>query len=216
MTWIKTRKYFGQPSNIYESLSPFYYTLKFFGLASYSLNFKNGQMKTSWINYIMVLGSIALYLTFYKQLFELDSSKFTPGGKSIFVYGLVFFYQFQNITTLLIIIFNFLKRRNIEKFLKLLETFDDHCEKMGWKFKVNHEKNYWSSIFWIVISLILFICVTTYHNIWVPPVPPNLMDYINMICYGFLANALILSSLQFIFSVHSVASRFEVLDENTK
>ena len=162
-----------------------------------------------WVLLHYIWHSINIYL-------NLDSSKFTPGGKSIFVYGLVFFYQFQNITTLLIIIFNFLKRRNIEKFLKLLETFDDHSEKMGWKFKVNHENNYWSSIFWIGISLILFICVTTYHNIWVPPVPPNLMDYINMICYGFLANALILSSLQFIFSVHSVASRFEVLDQNTK
>ena len=216
MTWIQTRKYFGEPSNIYESLSPFYYTLKFFGLASYNLNFKNGKMKTSWIHYIMMFGFIPLYLCFYYNFLNIDDSTYSPGEKSILIYGFFFFYHFQYITIVLIMIFNFLKRGNVEKFLKYLKTFDDHSEKMEWKFKVNHEQNYWRFIFWIVISLIILIVVYVMQIFWVPSVPPEFSEYIDNIFYCIVTNAFVLISLQFIFGVQSVASRFEILNQNTR
>ena len=212
----KIRKYFAEPSNIYESLSPFYYTLKLFGLASYNLNFKNGKMKTSIIHYIMMMCFIALYLSFIVNFLQVDVKSYSPEGKSILMYGLAFVYNFQYITILLFIIYNFLKRRNVEKFLKLLETFDDHCEKMGWKFKINHEKNYWSQIFWIVLSIILLIVVAMTQIYWVSIFGHDLIDFIFMFIYCFSSKALVLTTLQFVFGVHCVASRFEILNESTK
>ena len=212
----KIRKYFAEPTNIYESLSPFYYTLKLFGLASYNLNFKNGKMKTSIIHYIMMMCFIALYLSFIVNFLQVDVKSYSPEGKSILMYGLAFVYNFQYITILLFIIYNFLKRRNVEKFLKYLETFDDHCEKMGWKFKINHEKNYWSQIFWIVLSIILLIVVAMTQIYWVSIFGHDLIDFIFMFIYCFSSKALVLTTLQFVFGVHCVASRFEILNESTK
>ena len=208
------RKYFGEPSNIYESVSPFYYTLKFFGLASYSLNFKNGTLKTSFIGYIMILCFIAIYSSFIVHFSRTDVRSYSPEGKSVLIYGLVFFYFFQYASIILIFIYNFLKRENIGKLLKLLETFDDHCEKMGWKFKINHERNYWRSIFWIVFSLFSLCGVYALQMIWIPDDTPEFMLYIDTFFYCFMTNSFVLSSLQFIFSVNSVASRFEILNQN--
>ena len=210
------RKYYGEPLNIYESLSPLYYILKLFGLASYNLNFKNGKMKTSPVHYIMTLGFIALYILLIWNFFQVDASTYSPEGKLLLIYGLVFVYSFQYMTNLLILIHNFLKRRNVEKLLKLLETFDDHIEKLRWKFKINHEQNYWSSIFWIVLSFILLTGVATIQVLWVANFDHNFKDYLDMFIYSMITEALVLSSFQFIFGVHSVSSRFEILNKNTK
>ena len=213
---IQIRKKFGEPINVYESISPFYYTLKFFGLASYDLNFKNGKITTSFINYIIMLCHIALCLYFYYEFLQDDVATYSPEGKSVLIYGFLFFYHFQYYTIVLIFIFNFLKRKNIEKLLKLLETFDDHCEKMRWKFKIDHKRNYWSLIFWICLHIILLMVVYPLQMSWVPPDSPDLMDHINMIFYCSMTKAFVLSTLQFIFSVASVASRFEILNQITK
>ena len=210
------RKYFGEPSNIYESLSPFYYTSKLFGLASYSLNFKNGKMKTSFISYIMFLFFIAFYLCLFVDMLLDDESTYSPEGRSIVIYGLIFLYNFQYLTILLFVIFNFLKRKNVEKFLKLMETFDDHTDKMGWKFRVNHERNYWTSIFWIDLQFILLSVFYVLQMSWVPTVTPALLEFISMFFYCILSNTFMLTSLQFIFSVHCVESRFEILNKNTR
>ena len=212
----KIRKYFAASTNIYESLSPFYYTLKFFGLASYSLNFKNGKMKTSIIHYIIILCFFALYLIFVVNFLQVDVKSYSPEGKSVLMYGLAFVYFFQYMTTLLILIYNFLKRGNVERFLKLLETFDDQSEKMEWKFKINHEQNYWSLIFWIVLSTILLSTVATIQLLWVPTPEHNLRDYIGIFFYCIISKALVMTTLQFVFGVHCVQTRFDILNDNTK
>ena len=219
MTWIqlnKMQKYFVEATNVYESLSPFYYNLKFCGLVSYNLNFKNGTVKTSFVHYIKMFGIITLYVLLIVNFLKTDGKAYSPQGKSVLIYGLAFLYFFQYVSILSILIFNFVKRGNVEKFLKLLETFDDHSGKMGWKFKVNHEQNYWSSVFWIVISLILLIGVATIQILWVKNVEHSIRDYIRIFFYCNMSNTSVLSSLQFIFGVQSVASRFEILNENTK
>ena len=213
---INIRKYFGEPMNIYESLSPFYYFLKLFGLASYSLNFKNGRMKTSFTSYIMFLIYIILYIILNVNFLNIDIDQYSPVGRSIVIYGYRFIYIFQYLAILLVIIYNFLKRRNIEKFLKLMETFDDHTDKMGWKFKINHERNYWTSIFWIFLHFILLCTVYFLRMYWVQDSEPILEEFINMFCYCIITNTYIWCSLQFIFGAQCVESRFEILNKNAR
>ena len=212
----KLRKYFGKPSNVYESFSPFYYTLKFFGLASYNLNFKSGQMKTSGIHYIMMMCFFLVYLFFYAVYLLIDPTSYSPEGKSVLTYGFLFFYHFQYITSILIIIYNFLKRKNVEKLFKLLETFDDHVEKKEWKFKVNHEQNYWILIFWIGLHIISLMVAYTLQMSWISTVTLGFKEYIAMVFYCFILKAFFLSTLQFTFGVHCVASRFDVLNQNAR
>ena len=210
------RKYFGEPTNIFESLSPFYYFLKLFGLASYSLNFKNGKMKTSFNSYIIFLSSIVIFIMLNLNFLNIDKDQYSTVGRLIVVYGYIFIYNFQYFTILLIVIYNFLKRRNVEKFLKLLKTFDDHTDKMGWKFKINHERNYWTLIFWIVLHIILFSIVYILRMFWVQDSEPILEEIINMFCYCIITNAFMLCSLQFIFGAQCVESRFEILNKNAR
>ena len=211
----RIRKIFGEPSNIYESVSPFYYTLKFFGLASYDLNFYNGQMKTSWIHYIMMLWFCLVYSALIVNFLNTDAESYSPEGKSVLIYGLEFVYDFQYIVILLLLILNFIKRGNVGKLLKLLEKFDNHCEKMRWKYKVNHERNYWSSIFWIIFSIFSLSGVATIQMLWVGT-NHVLTEYLDTFYYCIITSAFILSTFQFIFGVHSVASRFEILNKITK
>ena len=159
---------------------------------------------------------IALYLYFYHDLLQSDESTYAPEGKSLLINGLYLLYNFQFITILLVIIYNFLRRRNVEKLLKLLEAFDDHSEKMGWKYEINHERNYWRSIFWIILHIILLGGVSTLEMYWVLTVTPDLFDYVHLFLYCVVQNAFVMSSFQFIFGVHSVASRFEILNQNTR
>ena len=198
--------------NIYESLSPFYNILKLFGLASYSLNFKNGKMKTSFNSYIMNFCFIALYLLFFANFMLVDENRYSPDGKTVLTYGFMFVYNFQHITILIIVIFNFLKRKNVEKFLQLLKTFDDHTDKMGWKFRVNHERNYWTSITWFFLQFILLSVAYALQLALVSAVEHVLKDYIDVFIYCVISNAFMLCSLQFIFGVHCVESRFEILN----
>ena len=163
-----------------------------------------------------MLCHIALCSYFYYDHLESDDSSYSPEGKSVLIYGLICFYHFQYVTIFLIMIYNFLKRKNIEKFLKLLEKFDDHSEIMGWKYKINHERNYWSSIFWIFISLISLVVVYALQMYWITPVEHRFSEFIGMIFYCSMTNTFVLSSLQFVFGVQSVASRFEILNQNTR
>ncbi|CAO1441501.1 unnamed protein product [Diamesa tonsa] len=164
----------------------------------------------------MMMGFFSVHLFFYIRLFKEDPGSNTPEGKTIIVYGYLFFYHFQYISIALILIYNFLKRRNIEKLLKLLETFDDHCEKMRWKYRVNHKKNYWRLIFWVVFSLISLITVLTMELLWMPPDRNDYLEYISNVFYCFVIEGFVLSSLQFIFGCYGVASRFEILNQNTR
>lgn len=213
----KITKNFAEPSNIYESLSPFYYTAKCFGLASYSLNFQNGKMKTSLIHYVMMLCFITLFVFFLVNIFLTDHSSYSPHTKNVLIYGYKFVYLFQYSNIILIITFNFLKRGNTERFLKLLEIFDDHSEKMAWKFKIKHRRNYWCIIFCMIFNTILLISAGTLEMLWVPTVEEHdLRGYIGEVFYCIIVKGLILSKLQFIFGVQCVSSRFEILNQNTK
>ena len=149
-------------------------------------------------------------------MLQSDASTYLPAGRSILMYGLVFYNNFQCFTVTLIVIFNFLKRKNVEMFFKLLRTFDDHTDKMGWKFKVNHERNYWISIFWTVLQMLSLSIGYSLQLLYVPIDEPDLLEFISMIFYCILSNTLMLTSLQFIFSVQCVESRLDILNKNTR
>ena len=212
------RKYLcNKPTNIYESISPIYYTLKLFGLASYSLNFKNGKIKTSFSSYIMFLCFFAFYCICFVDLIQIDTKTYSPEGKPILIYGFIFLYHFQYFTILFIVIYNFVMLKNVIKLLKHLETFDEHTDQIGWKFKVNHERNYWISIFWIVLNLIL-LCCAYYFQMLTMPIPDQIVlsDHINLLIYCIVTNVFSLCLLQFIIGVHWVESRFEILNKNAR
>ena len=146
----------------------------------------------------------------------IDESTYLPEGKPLLIYGFMFVYYFQFITILIIVIYNFLKRKNVEKFLKLLETFDDLTDKMGWKFRINHKRVYWTSIFWYFLQLILLSVVYVLKMTWVPTAEHVLKDFIEMFFYCIIINTFVLCSLQFIVGVNCVGSRFKILNKNAR
>ena len=164
----------------------------------------------------MLFGCIVITIILYVNFLLVDANAYLPEGKTVLIYGLIFVYNFQYLTIPLIVIYNFLKRKNVEKFLKLLETFDDHTDKMGWKFKINHERNYWTLIFWIVLQIVLLIVVFLLQFFWVPTVEHVLKDYINSLYYCIITNTFILCSLQLIYGAQCVESRFEILNKNAR
>ena len=203
------------PKNIYESIKPFYYTLKFFGLAPFHINFKNGYMKTTFIDYLTFIVFSCFYSFILYTIFSVASESYSPEGRSILIVGYEAVYNFQFITTFGTFIFNFYMRQKIDGFLKIIAKFDETIELMNWNYKINHVKNYRNLCFWIGINLVTITSIYVMQVLFVTA-PQDAMDLFNMFIFTYVAQANLLTVFEFVFSTYCVQSRLDVLSQNAK
>jgi hypothetical protein len=122
--------------SIYQSSVCIYYVLKLVGMAHYSVERNSKVFTVSCWHYL----SLALFTTYwiaqcvlrYKTEHRHDSGLNYQIVESIWKY--VFAFQF--FCTIPIIFFNFVKRKHVEDFLRLIEKFDVDVEQLGWKNEV--------------------------------------------------------------------------------
>lgn len=136
------KSYISDPKNIYESLKPFYYALKLFGLAPFHINFKNGHIRTTFIDYLTFIVFSCYYTFILYTIHSIDTDSFSPEGRSILIVGYEFVYVFQMYLTFGTFLYNFYTRQKIDLFLKMIAKFDETIEIRNWNFKINHLKNF--------------------------------------------------------------------------
>lgn len=199
--------------NIFKSLAPFYYCLKIFGLACYSLDFDNGNIKVQFLNAL----NFGVFVSFYSVLVVLSFIKISSIDIDVVndTISKATIYQFivQLFLINFIISWNFWNRSVIAKFLKNLNLFDQMILKERFKYKINHDTNRHKFMFWLGLSFIILITnfITTY--LVIETGVKRLGQYI----FGYyLIQTLSMNIFQFIFSTYAVISRFQVLIQNTK
>ena len=209
----RVKKYFCASNNFFDSLSPFYWTLKLFGLTSFHLNFENGLITTSVLDFLILCCFCCLYI--FIILFFGRALVFGNLTISIPDAGFKFQTSYQAVMTLGIVLHNFWNRKTIEKFIKLVHKFDVIITKTKWKHSINHTDNRWKLSIWIILSFSNSFG-SYYMTVFVIGGFLNLatIEYYNYLCYYFIIQVNLMTAFSFILSIHSVESRIECLVKN--
>lgn len=153
-------------TSIYETVLPFYYSFKFFGLASFHLNVVDGKIKMRYKDYFLLLLSILFGVVLIITLCTEINGNLKMGTPFI-QKGWRYQYLYQLNIIIPIILFGSFKRKHVEKFLAIVYSFDEFIELSNWEHKVNHsneKKRLWiwlaSSTFLSMIMYIFTILTT--------------------------------------------------------
>ena len=206
------KKYFCESNTIFDSLSPFYWTQKLFGLTSFHLNFENGLITTSISDLFILCCFCFLYI--FIILFFARDLVFDSLTISILDTGWKYQILYQAIMTFGIVLHNFWKRKTIEKFIKLVHKFDAIITRTKWKHSIDHTDNRWKLSCWMILSFLnCFGCY--YLTVFVISGNELLtIEYYEYLCYYFIVQVNTMITAAFILSIHSVESRFECLVKN--
>lgn len=121
----KIKEFLFGSTNIYETVVPFYYSLKIFGLASFQLNVEDGKIRMRWKDFFLMFGSILLFVWIVYLTFD-DMNQYFVMGSSIIRKSWKYQYLFQMLTIIPIITFGCLKRKHIdriwESFIPLMSS----------------------------------------------------------------------------------------------
>ena len=209
----KRKSFLAAQENIYKSIAPFYYSLKIFGLACYSLNFDTANIKTQFFNSLLFgificaisFGAVESFINDFSFEIDVENKTISIGKK--------FYFILQIFLSIFVISWNFWNHSAIVKLLKNLAQFDQIIIKERFKYKINHVENRHKLMFWLGLSFIclLFISILTYFSQEISE--KQIWQYI--IVY-YIIQIFTMNVFQFIFSTYAVISRFEVLIQNTK
>lgn len=209
----KIKHYIFGSTNIYETVVPFYYVLKFFGLAPIHLDLKQEKCSMRLQDYFVFFVSIVIYFIIFISSI-IDTLKNSNKTNSVLEDGWVYQYILMIFASMLMVCYGFLKRKHFGKFLALIYYFDESVDILNWRFKVSHSKDRMKSIVWITITLLTsgvlcLLLIFSYNS-----ASAAIFRQIIYTCYIGLTQILVL--LQFLFSACAVKMRYEVLNKNMR
>jgi hypothetical protein len=122
-------------NNIYKLVAYFYYVLKILGMAPYTIDWKFHVIKTTFWDLARLFGALIFWsyiIIVHTRTYDLPRYR---SGINFKIVDTLWQnnYAYQNFTIFIIIIFNYLKRKNVKKFLKLICIYDRHIKKLGWQ-----------------------------------------------------------------------------------
>lgn len=209
----KIKPYFSGSSNIYETVVPFYYVLKFFGLAPIHLDSKKEKCGMRLQDYFVFFVFFVIYCTIFITAL-IDTITDSEITNSVLENGWVYQYISMIFQTILMVCYGFWKRKNIGKFLDLIYYFDESIDILNWRFKVSHSKDRMMLIVWIAIiclsSGIIFIMILLSNDNFRASIYRNIIYS----CYIGFTHILVLA--KFTFSSCAVKIRYEILNKNMR
>ena len=198
-------------TNIYESICPFYYLSKCFGLAPYHINYKTKKIETFLSDTLMFFVILLIYISSVVSTLHLANSYNPKNLSESVVAGQKMQFLYLAIMTLSIVVYNFIYRENIVKFLMLMFKYDEATN--DWKHRVDHSKCQLQIILCLLIS-ILSLAIS--YNMIVNYVlkEHSTMNSINCVVIIYETKAYTMTVFQFIFSAHCVQIRIKNLIKN--
>lgn len=194
----------------------FYFILKLLGLAPYRFDAKSSAFKMSFINYFGFFLSIIIYLAFLViQLKVIVETNFDSGVQS-YLLDRLWQYQIvlQKVFIPLIIIFQFMKRKHVQSFIKLILKFDHNFERIRWRYKVTH--SYKFARFLIMTSLIMSLSLNIVLAFYGVFNYLNDSSFMQLVSYSAVNEFFFLLSMQFIFSTYLVYARLLALSKHIR
>lgn len=207
----KIKQFLCGSSNIYETVKPFYYSLKLFGLASFQLNCKEKKLTMTFKDYLflfcsIIFGMVAIYSTF----FEIRS--YLTEGTSLIENGWKYQYLYQIVITVPIMVFGYIKKKHVERFLRIVNSFDEHIEHSNWEHKVNHSQEKSKLLIWLATSAFIIIMIYCFSLF----IGSYTVTYINILLNTFVVKLHEFVMYQFLFSVLCIKDRYKILNKNMR
>ena len=199
--------------SFFESLAPFYCTLKIIGLAPYNFNFKTGIIKSTFLNYIIVFLNLAIhFIAILISGVDSFNSKSTTNKLAHDIWNYQLF--FTSLTALFFVVHNYIKRQHVFNYIKLLNHVDKVFNNSEWKYQMNHLKNCFKIVFWLfihIVMLVLFYFLILFANSLIS----IYLVLINIISF-FSVHICIMVVYEFMFSVCCINSQFDCLNKNAE
>lgn len=201
----------GNSTNIYSVWTPFYYTLKIFGLAPYKLNPKAKKLQTSCCEYFYIICFLCFYLSVV--LYSLNRIQFLE-SYALIEAGIFYQFIYQFFMICVIVFWNFLKRNHILNFLQKIAEFDKIATELKWKFKFSQSQCKLILVCLITAStaILLFIFYLAFINVG----NRTFQDCLSFGIALFMSKAVTLTIFQFTFCAYCIQARFEILNKNAR
>jgi hypothetical protein len=206
-------------ANIYQSTKLFFYTLRAFGLAPYDFDTKTSKIQMKTKNYLILVTSIVIaVLCSWASLHNFIGAAYITGLQSVLLDRIwQTTFLLQNLFAIFVIVFNFLKRQNIENFLIHVEKFDKSLTSLKWEGKSANLKRLKSLMLMFNTSVAVLLIFYTISAFFV--FENRLSPW--MSCFKLdvfqLTNSFhLLVAIQFVLSVYCIQTRLEVLMENMR
>jgi len=206
-------------SSFHQASRKFFYLLKILGLACYTVDNNNLRIKTGISDYLMLIISIFIAIAFAWYKSETISVITGPSAVKSQLVNRLFDNQYlvQYYLIPLIIMFNFYKRKNVEKFARKILEHD----KMAARLKFQFLSNKWEDIIAIIVIILPFFIITIYiAHVSIERYmnePKELMKFsIAMYIFNLKADFFWALSLQFILSSRCVLKRLTALNESLR
>lgn len=206
--------------NIYHSVEYFFYFLKSLGLASYQFDKKSESFKTSFGNYLQLSAAIIIWILLLAlQFIDLDEFEYETGVQSSLLEQIWRnLYILKHFLAIFVIIYNFMKRKNVENFLKLIAEFDQTVERLNWKFKVTQFNLLMFAMFVIpAFTIFLYLIVSMYGFEVYGNISINYaVAILRTSDYIILTEFYLMLSLQFILSSYCIKKRLTTMITNLR
>jgi hypothetical protein len=205
--------------NFYQSTKLFFYTLRAFGLAPYDFDTKTSKIQMKTKNYLILVTSIVIaVLCSWASLHNLFCEGYVTGIQSVLldrIWQSTFIVE--SLAIVCVIVFNYLKRQNIENFLKLIEKFDRTLARLSWEGKpgMMNKCNILMAVFWGSVTVLLTFYTTSAFLVFEDDLSPW-MSCFKLNVFQLTNSFHLLVAIQFILSVYCIQTRLKVLTENMR
>lgn len=205
---------------IYSSSKYFYFILKPLGLTPFALDLNSGTLQTKLVDFVILSLNLAVLfgLTCRHLTYFVGSNEESGIQNRLLDRLWKYQYVLQHFLAIFAILFNFMKRRKIEKFLLSIREFDMIVNKLGWTYRARN--------FNALIPLVTIVSSTTIMLTFLTAAHFLVDIYRNAaegwtyallsINYTWIHQFFLALSLQFILSVFSIKSRLKALSRNMK
>lgn len=114
-------------SSIYNCILPIFYLSKFFGFASFNLPARDKKLKTSILNYFIVLFCISAY-TYILLFFDIHNYLLSQSESLIFNVGGVIVILCSIVIAFISVIVGMIMRKKIHEILEIIDECDDKVD----------------------------------------------------------------------------------------
>lgn len=204
----KVKNYFLNSKNIFETFAPFYYVLKWFGFGSFNLQ---GKFSANKLNVIYIVLSFLWYLLFFISSLYWGHQEPAVEKSLLVIHGWHKLHLFEMLFLASVVVWNYLKRCEIQRCLKLINLFDVFVEKKFiWFEEINHKKQRLVIVRFLIASTLFSIMKSILSIRVLCPEQRDFVHYVSYFFYILGTEITALLSFQFIFLTYFVNIRLKI------
>lgn len=210
-----------KPGNIFQSVADFNRVLKLFGLGFF-IDAETGEMRDNLANrigFLLNLSWSVLWIIIALSEPGFDGPDEATRGDVYVHRGWTYQYQLQVILVLPLMIFNYIKRQNAERFFAKVHEFDEAMAAMNWTL---HKPFYSRARRYLTMGLIeasilllsLFRC-TIFFNVLLK-LENIVLEFMQSLVFLYFGEFFLLISFRFIFGTLCIYRRCSSLNANVR